>query len=78
MSGQATEGGASTFTFANRAENAASLVLGGIEISNLSGEIHGSRNCISLGIKPEAVESPIWRGNSAPFPAGWLRREDLT
>jgi hypothetical protein len=30
-----------------------------IEISNLSGEIHRSRNCISFGIKPEAVESPI-------------------
>jgi hypothetical protein len=59
VSGLATEGGGSTVTFANRAENAASLVGAVIEISNLSGKIHGSRNCISLGIKPEAVESPI-------------------
>ena len=30
-----------------------------IKISNLTEEIRGSRNCISLGIKPEAIESPI-------------------
>jgi len=46
VSGLATEGGGSTVTFANRAENASGAV---IESSDLSEEIHGSRNCILFG-----------------------------
>jgi hypothetical protein len=56
VSGLATEGGGID---CHLREPSRKRGLAVIEISNLSGEILRSRNCISLGIKPEAAESPI-------------------
>jgi hypothetical protein len=56
VSGLATEGGGSTVTFANRAENASGAV---IESSDLSEESTDREIAYCSGIEPEAVESAI-------------------
>jgi hypothetical protein len=60
VSGLATEGRGIDFHLREPSRKRGLFCSGAvIKISNLTEEIRGSRNCISLGIKPEAIESPI-------------------
>jgi hypothetical protein len=60
VSGLATEGRGIDFHLREPSRKRGLFCSGAIiKTSNLTGEIHGSRNCISVGIRPEAIESPI-------------------